>query len=144
MTMELHTIVNRVMEQNGIEPDTPDWKRICDEQQARPYPLRNVLHMPPNVSHGKPWYAKVDWDGVGIVFLLFLLCVLCMTVVGCGSEARIKYVRDPTHHCILLNDYRPRLHWDYLKNKPVPDDGRLVYRCDDNLLIGFDYKEARP
>ena len=64
----------------GAVPDAPDWKRICEEQQARPYWARNVLHMPPNVSHGKPWYAKVDWDGVGIVFLLFLLCVLCATV----------------------------------------------------------------
>lgn len=68
--MHLHTTVIRVMDKHM---DTPDWREICDEQEARPYPLRHVLGQRDNVSHR---LRKVDWRGVAYGFYLLVAGLL--------------------------------------------------------------------
>ena len=67
--MQVHTTVNRLMAEH-------------EAAIKHAYPLRDVLGAGRNVSHRKPWYAKVDADGVLTGLGLLLLAVL---LVGCKA-----------------------------------------------------------
>ena len=58
--------------------DPPDWREICEQEQAKPYWARNVLYQGRNVSHRRNrWLAFVLFEGVfvAVVGLLYWLAV---------------------------------------------------------------------
>ena len=77
--MRIHEITEGVVRRHGV----PDWEQICEEQEAKEYPFRGILSPMPNVSIRKPWWAKVDMDGVLVGLGLFLLAAL---LVGCKAS----------------------------------------------------------
>jgi hypothetical protein len=83
------------------------------------------------------------------------LAVAC-TAVGChkpvnpsnlsnpGVHERALYVENPENHCKVAVDRGPALDWNYASESPEKVPGRIVYRCDGGLIVGFDKDKEIP
>ena len=129
--MQVHTTVNRLMAEH-------------EAAIKHAYPLRDVLGAGPNVSHGKPWYAKVDADGVLTGLGLLLLAVLLVGCTECFDSPEHKaavYIRE--HHCTRTH-YDPTISsWDYHKGEPgkMVSGGYSMWKCPTVSIVVLDDEE---
>lgn len=130
--------------------------RYADEQEARPYPLRNVLGEGPNVLHRKPWYRKVDWRRLlWTLAVIAVLTVLTALFVGCKANVTpspvvlhpagaiaAKEQADcyPTEQPPIIVDDQaataPKLSWSETHHVKCPDNMRMMFpsqREEDRL-----------